>query len=541
MKARVNELLASAVAAGLLPADAALPQHEQRPWPVVLFSALGAWLAAIPLILMMGMLLRDLVSRGTGPYVIGPLLLAAAVIVLRARELPAFVEQLAIPALLTGGGTLALGLFRDLPDGPAAALLALIALVLAALIDRPWLRVLLGAAASGLALFALLPHGSRAYGRDEWSDAWLAMHGVLLPWLAAQAALARSERLPARLAAFIESTAAGWLLALLCWLAAWSGMSFLVAGSLGGGGLAMDIASEVAQQRRAFGIGWPVLQAGSALLALCAAGTLARAWPSLRRPVFAGVALLLAALAFCLPALGAASLALALCAGTQRWRLAAAAAVAVAWIIGSVYYQLQWPLATKALLLAGVGAGLGVLAFIARLRAQRVAPLPMPSVGRRAAALLAGGALATLAVVNIGIWQKESLIAQGRPVFVELAPVDPRSLMQGDYMRLNFNLPRDGLDGLLTLRRPHVVARRDARGVAALLRLDDGTPLAADEMRIELTPKDGRWILVSDAWFFKEGQAERWSAAKYGEFRVDDTGRALLVGMADAQLRPIRP
>jgi uncharacterized membrane-anchored protein len=126
-------------------------------------------------------------------------------------------------------------------------------------------------------------------------------------------------------------------------------------------------------------------------------------------------------------------------------------------------------------------------------------------------------------------------------VFVELAPVDPRSLMQGDYMRLNFNLPRDGLDGLMTLRRPHVVARRDARGVAALLRLDDGTPLAADEMRIELTPKDGRWILVSDAWFFKEGQAERWSAAKYGEFRVDDTGRALLVGMADAQLRPIRP
>ena len=38
----------------------------------------------------------------------------------------------------------------------------------------------------------------------------------------------------------------------------------------------------------------------------------------------------------------------------------------------------------------------------------------------------------------------ERYIADGQPVFVELAPVDPRSLMQGDYMQLNFRLPGDG-------------------------------------------------------------------------------------------------
>lgn len=36
---------------------------------------------------------------------------------------------------------------------------------------------------------------------------------------------------------------------------------------------------------------------------------------------------------------------------------------------------------------------------------------------------------------------KQTLIAEGRPVFLELGPVDPRSLMQGDYMRLAFGLP----------------------------------------------------------------------------------------------------
>jgi uncharacterized membrane-anchored protein len=150
--------------------------------------------------------------------------------------------------------------------------------------------------------------------------------------------------------------------------------------------------------------------------------------------------------------------------------------------------------------------------------------------------------LAVLAVVNVGIRQKEQIIANGQPVLVELAPVDPRSLMQGDYMRLDYRLPED-------LRRqlahspvgphPHVVAQRDARGVATLRRLDDGSALGPGELRIELTPKDGRWVLVSDAWFFREGEAARWASAKYGEFRVDAQGRALLVGLRDAALRKL--
>ncbi|UYO75286.1 GDYXXLXY domain-containing protein [Halomonas qinghailakensis] len=45
-----------------------------------------------------------------------------------------------------------------------------------------------------------------------------------------------------------------------------------------------------------------------------------------------------------------------------------------------------------------------------------------------------------LAVVNWAIWQKEHHLAEGEIVYLELAPVDPRSLMQGDYMALSFAL-----------------------------------------------------------------------------------------------------
>ena len=75
------------------------------------------------------------------------------------------------------------------------------------------------------------------------------------------------------------------------------------------------------------------------------------------------------------------------------------------------------------------------------------------------------GALLTLLVANIAIWQKKRLIAEGEPVFVALAPADPRSLMQGDSMRLNFALPQAVSAPLLGWHdsiRPRLVARLDA-------------------------------------------------------------------------------
>ena len=57
----------------------------------------------------------------------------------------------------------------------------------------------------------------------------------------------------------------------------------------------------------------------------------------------------------------------------------------------------------------------------------------------RKALVIAAGVL-LLAAVNWGIYSRERLLASGRVVMLELAPVDPRSLMQGDYMALRFAL-----------------------------------------------------------------------------------------------------
>jgi uncharacterized membrane-anchored protein len=542
----IASVLRAAVAEGLLPDTATAPASDARPWPVVLLTALGAWLATVPLLGVVGTLLGDLISRSVGPYFVGMLVLAGAIVVLRSRAVPLFFEQLAVPALLVGGGALGFGLFRDLSTSAAAAVLAMVALGVGLAVRGPWLRVLLGAAAAVLFVVAGTPQHWRLGRGAPLESWWLAWHLGLAAWMMAlwaQHQLLRGSA-RARAAAALESIAAGWVLATIAGLAWWSGMTFLVGGSFGGG-FAGEVARELGRREPS---DWMLnlQQSTSAVLAVAAAAWAGRRWPALRQAPLAGVALVLIALAWFMPALGAVLLALAVCATSGRWKLASAAGVAAAWIVGAFYYQLDWPLAIKAVVLVAAAAVLGALAWWAALSARATQPAaaaPAEAGGSRVARWCIGAtALAVITVANVGIWQKERLIAQGRPVYVELAPVDPRSLMQGDFMRLNFSMPGDiqALQGgMLGAGRPRVVARLDARGVATLLRIDAGTPLGADELRIELTPKDGRWILVSDAWFFREGESARWASAKYGEFRVDSRGRALLVGLRGANLEAL--
>nr|WP_218185657.1 GDYXXLXY domain-containing protein [Salidesulfovibrio brasiliensis] len=45
-----------------------------------------------------------------------------------------------------------------------------------------------------------------------------------------------------------------------------------------------------------------------------------------------------------------------------------------------------------------------------------------------------------IAVAASAVVQKERVIESGRRVVLELGPRDPRSLMQGDYMRLTYDV-----------------------------------------------------------------------------------------------------
>lgn len=544
---RLDKLLQEAIAAGVLPATAVRPAQEHRPWPVVLLTAFGAWLAAVPLLIVVGLLLSDVAMRGGGPYVVGALALVAAVTLLRAGTIPLFIEQLGVPALIVGGGLLGFGLFRDLPNQAAAAVLAILVAGVVWAVPRAWIRVLLGAVMAVLTGMALLPRRWDYFERADLNDVWFALHALLAlvlitGWLQRNVLNTGAW---ARIAAAWESLSVGWLLVTLAGLAFWSGMTFLVGASMGSG-WTNEVMRELGP-RSVGGMDLTLLRVSSVALVGGAAAWLFYSWPAVREWWCAGVTLVCVVLAWFMPALGAVLLALAFCVSGGRWRVAGAAGLAAAWIIGAFYYQLSWPFVTKALVMVGAGVVLGALSWLAWLTARKEAagnapaPLVLSSLAtRKVQAGIALSALAVLLVANVGIWQKENVIAHGEPVFVELRPVDPRSLMQGDFMALNFAVPNlfiSDTENMPGARRPFVVAKREANGVAKLQRIDDGSPLGADELRIELSPKNGQWVLVTDAWFFKEGEGARWAKAKYGEFRVAADGRALLVGMRGENLQ----
>lgn len=152
------------------------------------------------------------------------------------------------------------------------------------------------------------------------------------------------------------------------------------------------------------------------------------------------------------------------------------------------------------------------------------------------------GLALVLGAVNLSISGKERLVADGRMVLLELAPLDPRSIMQGDYMRLDTRVARSLPTDMVAGGTHAVRLKLDARGVATKAEFDRGGPLAACEARMVARPlvRSG-WRLGSDAFFFQEGTAQVFEAARYGEYRVTEGGESVLVALRDADLKRLGP
>jgi uncharacterized membrane-anchored protein len=156
-------------------------------------------------------------------------------------------------------------------------------------------------------------------------------------------------------------------------------------------------------------------------------------------------------------------------------------------------------------------------------------------------ALVFGGLALALAVPNYAIIQKERLLRSGTTMLVELAPVDPRSLIQGDFMRLNYAMARDPAFDRGLPPDGHFVVQLDENGVARFVRVHQpGSPLGAGEHLLLYRRRGSRLRIGTDAFFFQEGRANRYAGARYGELRVDESGGSVLVGLRDSTLRQLR-
>jgi len=142
-----------------------------------------------------------------------------------------------------------------------------------------------------------------------------------------------------------------------------------------------------------------------------------------------------------------------------------------------------------------------------------------------------GVAALVLVVTNVLIAQKERLLASPQSILLELTPVDPRSMIQGDYMALSYAIAREApaqdlpVDG-------HLVVAVGTDNVARFLHVyAPSTSLAPGELLLRYRIHDGGLHIGSQAFFFQEGTAAAYEQVRYAELRVDSSGESLLVGL----------
>ncbi len=149
-----------------------------------------------------------------------------------------------------------------------------------------------------------------------------------------------------------------------------------------------------------------------------------------------------------------------------------------------------------------------------------------------------------VALVNFSIYQKEQHLAQGKTVCLRLAPVDPRSLMQGDYMRLRFALA-DTLrshispNNLQHATDGYVLLDVEANCTASFVDLYHGQTLEEGQAILHYRVRDTEIKIATNAFFFREGTSKRYESARYGLFKVNTQGDPLLTHLLDKTLHPL--
>ena len=154
--------------------------------------------------------------------------------------------------------------------------------------------------------------------------------------------------------------------------------------------------------------------------------------------------------------------------------------------------------------------------------------------------LILANLLLLLVFFNHSVLRKEKILSEGKLILLELAPVDPRSLMQGDYMQLRYDIASDVKFDSIP-KRGFCIVNLDQYGVATRVRFQkDNLPLSDNEYAIEYTAGNWNINIGAESFFFEEGQAHKYDSAKYGGLKIDKEGNSILVGLFDVQVQVIK-
>lgn len=160
--------------------------------------------------------------------------------------------------------------------------------------------------------------------------------------------------------------------------------------------------------------------------------------------------------------------------------------------------------------------------------------------------LLVLGLFVLMAVgLNFAVYDKNNIKQHGEVVYLQLRPVDPRSLMQGDYMSLAYDLElKSKIDSNVSnqeqiqaqIQRKYMIVNIDQNKVAQfseVINSKSQLKLKPNQKIIKIDFHYNQAKIRPDAFFFQEGHGELYTKAKYGIFRFKGNDVYILDGLAD--------
>ncbi|WP_071058390.1 GDYXXLXY domain-containing protein [Pelistega sp. MC2] len=222
-------------------------------------------------------------------------------------------------------------------------------------------------------------------------------------------------------------------------------------------------------------------------------------------------------------------------------------------LLSCFYYNLDTALIYKSYLLLGLGIPFLLILTVTRHHSSPK-PLSLPSFSLPAWSKI--GYIATLCltlgIANYAINRHENILNNGQSLIFKLSPTDPRSLMQGDYMELNYEELTVSSTEELTYapsfwhqyETSYFLFTLDDKGIAHTCSISSSYPKHFAHCHPNLVMKvkrdyNGRHHFPSHQYFFAEGKAEHFAQAEYGEFKVDKNGNAVLKQLLDENLTPL--
>lgn len=204
------------------------------------------------------------------------------------------------------------------------------------------------------------------------------------------------------------------------------------------------------------------------------------------------------------------------------------------------YYDLAWKLLHKSVTFAMIG--ILILIFTVRYekrhRLEAAEPEAAAVANNKANRLLiAVLVLLQIAAMSIQIGKSEWLLSHGQLIKLQLEPLDPRSLIQGDYVRLRYTISEPPIsdtnkgDVASKQKISVVLAPNTAKGVYEFSRIyTKGENLAPGEVRMNGTRKGYEGIEYGiETYFIPEGTGRKYEQnAKFAEVKVSASGDAIL-------------